>query len=248
MTKPGAKYAGGAAGLANAAGARSVRLVPIPDTFPHKWDLADSVPEGADVQVIFDGAKPFDSSEASNNSDRVSVATVASVASVDPLPLFPPLAEAEPYPVDALGATLSRAAKAIESTVQVPVALALFFASVSESGGRKSTADNEALWPVHKREKELRDLHAEEIKEWKHSYAAWAAEKRKIEADRKCDFAERKNRLVALGDEPERPLFPFLVTGDLTIEGLTKNWSSAHAALGASCHDSAGRCGKLSLQ
>lgn len=58
--KPGAKYAGGAAGLANAAGARSVRIVAVPDAFPHKWDLADPVPEGADVQVMFDAAKPFD--------------------------------------------------------------------------------------------------------------------------------------------------------------------------------------------
>jgi hypothetical protein len=42
----------------------------------------------------------------------------------DLLPLFPPLAEAEPYPADALGKTLSHAAKAIASKAQVPIAMA----------------------------------------------------------------------------------------------------------------------------
>ncbi len=208
-------------------------------------------------------AIPFEPSLVENICDPKTVATVATVAGAltGPLPLFPPLGEAKPYPVDALGGTLSRAAKAIARKVQVPVALAaqsvlaaaslaacshadvllpygqsrplaLFFVTVAASGDRKSTADNEALWPVHKREKALRELHTNDIKEWKNAYAAWAAEKRKIEADRKCGFAERKSRLTTLGDEPERPLSPFIVTGDLTVEGLTKNWPSAHAALG----------------
>jgi Protein of unknown function (DUF3987) len=182
-------------------------------------------------------------------------------AASQPLPLFPPLAEAEPYPVDALGVTLARAAKAIASKAQVPIAMAaqsvlavaslaasshadiqlpfgqprplsLFFATVAASGDRKSTADNEALWPVSTREKNLREAHADKLKEWRIDFAAWAAEKRKIEGDRRSDFDDRKARLSLLGPEPEKLLSPFLVSGDLTVEGLTKNWSSAHAALG----------------
>ena len=178
-----------------------------------------------------------------------------------PLPLFPPLAEAEPYPVDALGVTLARAASAIASKAQVPIAMAaqsvlavaslaasshadvqlpfgqvrplsLFFATVAASGDRKSTADNEALWPVAEQEKTLREVHADELKDWRIAQAAWSAEKHKIEGDRKSDFDDRKARLSLLGSEPEKPLSPFLVTGDFTIEGLTKNWSNAHAALG----------------
>jgi hypothetical protein len=178
-----------------------------------------------------------------------------------PLPLFTPLPDAEPYPFDALGPTLSRAAKAIATKAQVPIAMAaqsvlavaslaasshadvqlpfgqvrplsLFFATVAASGDRKSTADNEALWPVAKQEKTLRELHAEELKEWRIAQAACSAEKQKIERDRKSDFDDRKARLSLLGSEPEKPLSPFLVTGDLTIEGLTKNWANAHAALG----------------
>jgi hypothetical protein len=178
-----------------------------------------------------------------------------------PLPLFPPLAEAEPYPVDALGVTLARAASTIASKVQVPIAMAaqsvlavaslaasshadvqlpfgqvrplsLFFATVAASGDRKTTADNEALWPVAKREKTLREAYADELKEWRIDFAAWSAEKRKIEANSKSGLADRKSSLASLGGEPEKPLSPFLVSGDLTIEGLTKNWPNAHAALG----------------
>jgi hypothetical protein len=178
-----------------------------------------------------------------------------------PLPLFPPLPPSEPFPIVALGATLSRAAKAIASKVQVPPAMAaqsvlaaaslaacahadvmlpygqarplsLFFATVAASGDRKSTSDREALWPLRKREEFLREQHIEEMKDWKHACAAWVAEKRKIEGDKKIDFQERKNRLVLLGDEPIKPLSAFLTTGDMTIEGLVKNWPDAHAALG----------------
>jgi hypothetical protein len=100
--------------------------------------------------------------------------------------------------------TLSRAANAIASKAQVPLAMAaqsvlavaslaasshadvqlpfgqvrplsLFFATAAASGDRKSTADNEALWPVSKREKNLRDAYADEIKKWRIVFAAWSA-------------------------------------------------------------------------
>src|ERR1700730_8142606 len=39
-------------------------------------------------------------------------------------------------------------------------------------------------------------------------------------------------RLAFLGEEPEKPLSPFLTSGDLTMEGLAKNWQAAHPSLG----------------
>src|SRR5262245_60891870 len=42
----------------------------------------------------------------------------------DPLPLFPPLPPAAPYPLDALGPVLAPAAAAIARKVQVPDAMA----------------------------------------------------------------------------------------------------------------------------
>ena len=184
----------------------------------------------------------------------------SSIAVADPLPLFPPLPSAAPYPIDALG-FLSTAAKAIVRKVQVPPEIAaqsvlavaalaaqahadvmlpfgqarplsLYFATVIGSGDRKSSADNEASWPISKREKSLREAYALDFKEWKIASAAWNAEKRKIENDKSLDIDQRGGKLRRIGDEPARPLAPFLTTGDLTLEGLTKNWTSAHPALG----------------
>jgi hypothetical protein len=178
----------------------------------------------------------------------------------DPLPLFPPLPSAAPYPIDALG-FLSTAAKAIVRKVQVPPEIAaqsvlavaalaaqahadvklpfgqtrplsLYFATVIGSGDRKSSADNEASWPIAKREKSLREAYALEIKEWKIASAAWNAEKRKIENDKNLDYDGRKGKLRLLGEEPARPLAPFLTTGDLTLEGLVKSWAVTQPALG----------------
>src|SRR3954453_13276654 len=104
------------------------------------------------------------------------------------LPLFPTSPAAQSYPADALGPMLSRAALAIARKVQVPEAIAaqsvlaaaalaaqahadvvlpygqarplsLYVVTVAASGDRKSTADNEALWPVRKHEKALKDAH-----------------------------------------------------------------------------------------
>ena len=178
----------------------------------------------------------------------------------DPLPLFPPLQSAAPYPIDALG-FLSTAAKAIVGKVQVPAEIAaqsvlsvaalaaqahadvmlpfgqkrplsLYFATVIGSGDRKSSADNEAGWPISKREKSLREAHAFELKAWKIASAAWHAEKKKIEYDKNLDFDGRKGKLRLLGEEPERPLAPVLTSGDLTLEGLVKSWVVMHPALG----------------
>ena len=179
----------------------------------------------------------------------------------EPLPLFPPLGEASPYPVEALGPTLSRAAAAIANRSQVATSmaaqsvlaaaslaacphadvmlpygqsrpLALFFATIAESGARKTSSDEEALWPVRTREKILREVYQDEMRIWQVAHAAWSAEKRKIEADRKIDLAERKALLTALGAGPPKPLYPYLTSGDLTIEGVVKNWPDAHPALG----------------
>jgi hypothetical protein len=82
------------------------------------WDAGDAISEWPDHNALRTAAhglaKLFES-----------VATVASVAGGDdPLPLFPPLPPEESYPLDALGPTLSRAAKAIASKVRLPAAMA----------------------------------------------------------------------------------------------------------------------------
>lgn len=186
----------------------------------------------------------------------------AEPASADgPIPLFPPMPEAERFPIESLGPVLSSAAAAIARKVQVPEAIAaqsvlavaalacqahadvmmpydqkrplsLDFVTIAPSGGRKTSADSEALWPVRKREKALKEEHEHEHRLWSIAFAAWSAEKKKIEGNRKLQHDERRRALVALGPEPERPLSPFLTVPEPTIEGLVKAWVNAPAALG----------------
>lgn len=238
----GEKYAADVLRLASQAGA-AVAVVSVPASFPHKWDLADQIPEGVTVDKLMEMLEQ------------------AEPAGEGAIPLYPAMPPAEPFPVEALGPVLSRAAAAISSKVQVPTAIAaqsvlavaalaaqahadvmlpygqtrplsLFFVTVAASGDRKSTADNEALWPVRKREKALKEEFEAEHKEWAISISAYNAEKKKIESDRKMDFDARRRALIDLGPEPQRPLHPFLTAPEPTIEGLIKAWATAPAALG----------------
>lgn len=228
----------------------------------NKWDAADAIAEWVDPVALRQAAeglaKPFSASD--DAGARHGAPTGARWAAA-PLPLFLPLGKAEPFPVDALGPTLARAAKAIASKVQVPYAMAaqsvlgcaslaamahadvmlpygqsrplsLFFVTIAASGDRKSTADNEAMWPIVKREKCMAGEREEAMKDWRVDFAAWSAEKKKIEGNGKIVLPERKSQLASLGDEPAKPLLAYLTTDDLTVEGLTKNWPDAHAALG----------------
>ena len=89
--------------------ARRVRLLELPG-LPEKGDIIDWVAAGGTAEEfarLLTAARDYPRNE-----------------DAKPLPLFPPMADAEPYPVDALGPILSRAVKAIASKEQVPLALA----------------------------------------------------------------------------------------------------------------------------
>lgn len=177
------------------------------------------------------------------------------------LPLFPEMRPAEPYPVDALGPVLGPAASAISSKVQAPEAIAaqsvlaaaslvaqthadvllpygqtrplsLFLATVAGSGDRKSSADNEALWPIRKYERIMKETYERDIQVWLIEDTAWKAERKKIENNRNLEFEARREQLTELGPEPRPPLHPFLTVPDPTVEGLTKAWVLAPASLG----------------
>jgi Protein of unknown function (DUF3987) len=177
------------------------------------------------------------------------------------LPLFPEMPPAEPYPMNALGPVLGPAAAAISNKVQAPEAIAaqsvlaaaslvaqahadvmlpygqtrplsLYLATVAGSGDRKSSADNEAIWPIRKYERTMKEAYERDIQVWLIEVCAWKAEKKKIESNRQFGFEERRDELKALGPEPRPPLHPFLTVPDPTVEGLTKAWVSAPASLG----------------
>ena len=177
------------------------------------------------------------------------------------LPLFPPLPPAEPYPLDALGPILGEAARAIARKVQAPAAIAaqsvlaaaslaaqahadvrmpygqrrplsLYLVSSAFSGDRKTTTDNEALWSVCRREDALQETHGRAYQDWTVTHAAWSAEKKKIENDRKLVFEARKVLLTELGPEPQAPVRPVLTSAEPTFEGLVKSWPNMPPALG----------------
>jgi Family of unknown function (DUF5906) len=59
---PGARFAQRVAELATAAGAESVAIVEVPESFPEGWDLADPLPDGWNAEQIHDlfaGAAPW---------------------------------------------------------------------------------------------------------------------------------------------------------------------------------------------
>lgn len=240
---PGKAYASQVAELALEAGAEAAFVVDVPAGFPPKWDLADDQPPDVDLRHLLDDAKQYSGSANA------------------PLPLFPPMPAADPYPTDALGPVLGSAAMAIASKVKTPPAVAgqsvlaaaslvaqayadvqlpfgqprplsLFMITVAGSGDRKTTADNEALWPIRKYEKALRERREVEMASWVIDKAAWAAEHKKIEADRKLGYEARKTALRGLGPEPLMPLYPILTIPDPTIEGMAKAWVNAPPALG----------------
>ena len=178
-----------------------------------------------------------------------------------PMPLFPTPCPAQPFPINSLGPLLATAALAISSKIQVPGAMAaqsvlavaalaaqahadvllpygqrrplsLYFFTVAWSGERKSSADEEALRAVRTRELALKEEYEDEMVEYRHTLAAYNAEKRKIEGNKGIDYNTRKHELRLLGDPPSPPLSAFLVAEDPTVEGLIKNWKDAHGALG----------------
>jgi hypothetical protein len=177
------------------------------------------------------------------------------------LPLAAPTREPRPYPVAALGTVLGGATESIAEKCQCAPALAaqatlavaalaaqrladvhmpygqtrplsLFLFSVAGSGERKATADNEALTPVRMHEKNLKRDYQTVHEAWRISNAAWAAEHRKIEADRKLDRRSREAALSALGAAPVEPVRPLFTAPEPTIEALAKHWATLPGSLG----------------
>jgi Protein of unknown function (DUF3987)/Primase C terminal 2 (PriCT-2) len=179
----------------------------------------------------------------------------------EPLPLYPPLPPAEPYPVDALGTILARAACAISRKIQVPEAIAAqsvlsvaclaaravadvrlpfgqirplscYFVTVAQTGDRKTSADSEASSAIRRREADLRETFKEEMAEHKARMAAYLAVKKGVENAKGQTVEEKMQDIMDLGQEPQPPLSPFLTAPDPTIEGLLKAWKHAPASLG----------------
>jgi len=120
--------------------------------------------------------------------------------------------------------------------VQLPTGevkpLSLFLMTIARSGERKTSTDSLALAPVREQETKLRQEHQLAFSEHENVHAAWDAERKKILADKKHDFARRKDLLDQLGPEPKAPLSPIIVCHEPTFEGLARLLANGQPSVG----------------
>lgn len=176
----------------------------------------------------------------------------------EPTPLVRPVSPPAAYPLDALGALLAPAARAIAEIVQVPDALAgntvlataalaaqahadvqtlggarplsLYVLTVAESGARKSAADDVALAPVREHARRLTLMHRTEVQEWERAAAARKLDRTRArkEAQSGDDYAAA---LAEITEEPS-PRKPWLICSEPTAEGLMRSLADGQYAQG----------------
>ncbi len=194
-----------------------------------------------------DGTGDNESPAAKSGAERIR--EIDAVSLEPPRPLMRELPPADPFPIDALGDFLAKAARAIHDRVQAPLAicgqsvlaaatlavqahanvelpmghakpLSNYFVSIAASGERKTAVDEEALKPLRAREAELRDKYKNEMPTYQNDHLAWKkARDAKIKAS-KGDRAKIKAALDELGRAPPPPLDSMLTCGEPTFEGL----------------------------
>ena len=81
----GQRYAREVAALALKAGASSALIVQLPEGLPDSWDLADSAPEGVDVEKLLADAEPADVVEGDTDADGKGAGQGQTVSSGDRL-------------------------------------------------------------------------------------------------------------------------------------------------------------------
>ena len=198
------------------------------------------------------GQRGFEDSRSSGGED----------VSEPPRPLVRPSEPATPYPVEELGECLGAAARAIHDKTRAPLAicgssvlaaaalaaqsfvdvvlptgqkrpLSLYLLTVAISGERKTSADNEALWPINDRESELREKEERETYPYENAMAAWKAEKQSILTKKEFRTVLKKEEaLNALGPPPMAPLLPMLTVPEPTYEGLCRLLEHGQPSIG----------------
>lgn len=213
--------------------AKSIRIIKFPE-----------LGEGGDVTDFLD----------SHNVDDL-LGKLKNVASggiewQEQQPIYRPLPESDPYPVDALGNVLGGAVEAMSEIIQAPQAICAnsilasatlaiqghanviidgrihpasnFFISIGESGERKSAVDKLALKPHSDFQEELRANHKNELKVYCREAEAYKKAKDDVLKKSK-GYDDKLRALEKLGDEPVSPLLPFVISEEPTYEGLVKS-------------------------
>lgn len=175
-----------------------------------------------------------------------------------PEPLRRPVRRTQPYPTEALGGLLGGTATRIHEVVQSPAGLcgqavlsaaslavqaladvaidgrrmplSLWHLSVGESGERKSATDALALRAHRERERALADDFAQELAVHEGEASAHKAAVRRIEGKGEPDDVRVARK--ELGPAPPRPLEPWLLLSEPTLEGLQRLYQRGRPSLG----------------
>jgi len=163
-------------------------------------------------------------------------------------PLYRPSPPALDYPAAALG-PLREAAEAVQARTQAPFALCAqsvlaaatlavqaqrdvvlpgggrkpltgIYASVAESGERKTSVDKVALAAVYRAEERWREENGPALDRYRADLAAWKEAGESIKKKGKGDRALIRDGLLHLGSEPKPPPHPMVLIADPTPEAL----------------------------
>ncbi len=176
---------------------------------------------------------------------------------ISPLPLQREMPPAKPFPFDAMGDVLGKAAKRIFEIIQAPdaicansvlaaaslaaqphvdveidgrkIPLSLFLISVAESGERKTAADNVALYPIQEYQKMLVSVYKTENQKYKNQKDAWNKKRQQILHGNEKDIEKVLN---GMDEEPTPPLKPIILMEEPTYEGLVKLLSEGQPSVG----------------
>lgn len=109
-----------------------------------------------------------------------------------------------------------------------------FFATVAETGERKTVSDEHAIWPIRHFEKQLRERHDAEMLDYKNAKLAYERS-REVILKSKTYKGDRNAIAAALGElgpAPPAPLDPMLTADEPTFEGMCKLFVTGHPSLG----------------
>lgn len=181
-------------------------------------------------------------------------------AEAEKRPLFRPLPPPPEFPIRAMGG-LRAAAEAVHARTQAPLSMCAqsvlaavtlavqphrdvelpgggrkpltgLFASVADSGERKTSVDRVALAPVYEVEEELRAQATEELRRYVADLAAWKEAAERIKKNGKGDRALICDGLLNLGPEPKAPPHPMLLVADPTPEALILHLADGRPSAG----------------
>ncbi len=109
-----------------------------------------------------------------------------------------------------------------------------FFLTVAATGERKSAVDDQALWPIRKRERALREAHQGEVTAYQARRQAHEKQRRQILGDKRAypGIEAKEQALAALGSPPKPPLVPLLTCAEPTLEGLVLHLAVGHPSMG----------------